>query len=87
MPVMCGRNAVGPMTGQLLVIPAVSPAASCVVGYPPSDGLPIIPRQHNPEGPAIAGWLYYKEWRWSFAGSKTDLYFQELFARQLRCVR
>jgi len=72
------------MSGHLL-IRALS-AGRLIPGYPPFEPLPIIPRQRNPEDPAMIGWLYYKEWRCSIAHSKTDLYFQELFAGPARCA-
>jgi hypothetical protein len=65
---------------------AISHRAAGVLGYPSSEGLPIIPKQRNPGEPAIAGRLDYQEWRWPFARSKTDLYFQELFIRQPGCA-
>jgi hypothetical protein len=58
---------------------ATLPAGASALVYPPPGGLPIIPRQRNLDEPAIVGWPDCKEWRWPFAGSKTDLYFQELF--------
>src|SRR5262249_51117214 len=40
---------------------AISARRAWMLGYPLSRGLPIIPRQRNPEEPAILGSLYYKE--------------------------
>jgi len=78
LPGMSGIIAARGMVGQ--------PPRAGMLGYPPREGLPIIPRQRIPEDPEIVGCLDSKEWHWPFAGIKTDLYFQELLARQPRCA-